>query len=115
MNEISNDFNYYIYDNYIGINIIRLKLKVLGEIEDIYEELEKIKKINNADFNYTLRYKGKFLKKEYKFEQLEVSNNSKFLLLNENIVKYTVTKFSNVGRNCFTYSIDSICFSPSQK
>lgn len=115
LNEISNEFNCFIYDNNIGINIIRLKLKVLGKIEDIFEELEKIKKINRIDFNYSLIYKGKSVKKEYTFEQLDVSNNSKFLLLNENIVKYTVTRFTNVMQNWFTYSIDGICFSPSQK
>lgn len=115
LKEISNKFNCFIYDNNIGINIIRLKLNVSGKVEDIYEELEKIKKINRTDFNYSLIYKGKSLKKEYTFEQLDVLNNSKFLLLNENIVKYTLSRFSSVGQNWFTYAIDGICFSSSQK
>ena len=113
--EIKNYFNYFIYDFTNGINIIRLKLKVLGKIEDIFDELEKIKKINRIECNYSLIYKGMSLKKDYNFEQLNLLNNSKFLLLKTNNIKYTISRFSNISQFWFTYSIDGICFSPSQK
>ena len=113
--EIKNYFNCFIYDFTNGINIIRLKLKVLGKIEDIFDELEKIQKINRIECNYTLIYKGMSLKKDYNFEQLDLLNNSKFLLLKTNNIKYTISRFSNISQFWFTYSIDGICFSPSQK
>ena len=115
INEISNYFNCFIYDYSNSLNIIRLKLKVLGKIDDIFDELEKIKKINRNECNYSLIYQGMSLKKEYTFEQLNVLNNCKILLLKEKNIKYTISRFSNIGQFWFTYSIDGICFSPSQK
>lgn len=44
INEVNNYFNCFIYDYSNSLNIIRLKLKVLGKIDDIFDELEKIKK-----------------------------------------------------------------------
>jgi len=115
INEISNYFNCFIYDYSNSLSIIRLKLKVIGKIEDIYDELEKINKINRNESNYSLIYQGMSLKKEYTFEQINVLNNSKFLLLKERNIKYIVSRFSNISQFWFTYSIDGICFSPSEK
>ena len=44
INEVSNYFTCFIYDYSNNLNIIRLKLKVLGKIDDVINELEKIKK-----------------------------------------------------------------------
>ena len=115
LNEITNYFNCFIYDYINGINIIRLKLKVIGKVDNIFEELEKIKRINKNEYNYSLIYKGVALNNEETFEQLNISNNCKFLLLNNKIVKYSLSRFLNVSQYWFTYSIDGICFSPSQK
>ena len=63
LREISNNFYCFIYIYSSGIKIIRLKLKVLGKIDDIFEELEKIKKLNKNENNCSLIYKGISLKK----------------------------------------------------
>ena len=115
LNKISNNFNCFIYDYTDGINIIRLNLKVLGKIDDIFIELEKLKKINRNEFNYTLVYNGKSLQNEYPFEQLNILNNAKFLLLKANNIKLTLSRFLNVSQYWYTYSVDGICFSSSQK
>ena len=115
LNKISNNFNCFIYDFTDGINIIRLNLKVLGKIDDIFIELEKLKKINRNEFNYTLVYNGKSLQNEYPFEQLNILNNAKFLLLKANNIKLTLSRFLNVSQYWYTYSVDGICFSSSQK
>ena len=115
LNKISNSFNCFIYDYSDGINIIRLNLKVLGKIDDIFLELEKLKKINRNEFNYTLVYNGKSLQNEYPFEQLNILNNAKFLLLKANNIKLTLSRFLNVSQYWYTYSVDGICFSSSQK
>ena len=115
LNKISNNFNCFIYDFTDGINIIRLNLKVLGKIDDIFLELEKLKKINRNEFNYTLVYNGKSLQNEYPFEQLNILNNAKFLLLKANNIKLTLSRFLNVSQYWYTYSVDGICFSSSQK
>ena len=115
LNKISNNFNCFIYDYTDGINIIRLNLKVLGKIDDIFLELEKLKKINRNEFNYTLVYNGKSLQNEYPFEQLNILNNAKFLLLKANNIKLTLSRFLNVSQYWYTYSVDGICFSSSQK
>ena len=115
LNKISNNFNCFIYDYSDGINIIRLNLKVLGKIDDIFIELEKLKKINRNEFNYTLVYNGKSLQNEYPFEQLNILNNAKFLLLKANNIKLTLSRFLTVSQYWYTYSVDGICFSSSQK
>ena len=112
--EITNDFNCFIYDYSDGMNIIRLKLKVLGNIDDIFEELQKIKKINTNEINYSLIYKGMLLKKDYTFEQLNIQNNCKILLLVEYNIKYTLSRFPLIGEFWYTYAVDGICFTPSQ-
>ena len=114
--KISNDFNCFI-SHYINGNydIIRLKLKVAGKVEDIFTELEKIKKINLEEKNYLLIFNKHEVKNEYTFEQLNLLNNSKFLLLSKNSVAYTISRYIDVRQYWFLYSIDGICFSPSQK
>ena len=114
LKEITNDFNCFIYDYSNGTNIIRLKLKVLGKIDDIFEELCKIKKTNTNEINYSLVYKGMSLKKDYTFEQLNIQNNCKILLLAENNIKYTLSRFPLVGEFWYNYAVDGICFIPSQ-
>lgn len=115
LDKISNNFNCFIYDYSDGINIIRLNLKVLGKVDDIFIELDKLKKINRNEFNYTLIYNGKYLQNQYSFEQLNILNSARFLLLKSNNIKYIVSRFSNVSQFWYTYTIDGICFSPSQK
>ena len=116
INEISNNFNCFIYDYFDGnSNIIKLKLNVLGKIEDIFEKLEKIKKINRNECNYSLIFKGKLLIKDYTYEQIDLLNNSKFLLLKEQKIKYTVSRYAAVSQYWFISSLDGICFSTSQK
>ena len=77
--------------------------------------MEKLKKINRNEFNYTLVYNGKSLQNEYPFEQLNILNNAKFLLLKANNIKLTLSRFLNVSQYWYTYSVDGICFSSSQK
>ena len=115
LNEITNTFNCFIHNYSNGVNIIRLKMKVLGKVGDIFEELEKSKKINIIEYSHLLLYNGMSLNNEETFEQLNVPNNCKFLLINNYIVKYTISRFLNVSQFWFTYAIDGICFSPSQK
>jgi hypothetical protein len=115
LNEITNTFNCFIHIYSNGVNIIRLKMKVLGKVGDIFEELEKSKKLNIIEYNNLLVYNGMSLNNEQTFEQLNVKNNCKFLLINNYIVKYTISRFLNVSQFWFTYTIDGICFSPSQK
>ena len=72
-NEIINDFNCFIFDYSSGINI-----KVLGKIDDIFEELRNIKKTNTNETNYSLIYKVMLLKNDFTFEQLNIQNNCKY-------------------------------------
>ena len=116
LNKISNYVTCFIYDYSNNIdNIIRLKIKVNGKVEDIFDELEKIKKIDNNECSYSLIYQGMLLKKEYTLEQINILNKSKFLLIKANNIKYLVSRFTNISQFWFTYAIDGICFSPSQK
>lgn len=115
LNKISNFFNCFIYNYFDVINIIRLKLKVLGKVDDIFIELEKLKKINRNECKYSLIYNGKSLQSEYTFEQLNILNNAKFLLLKENNIKYTISRFQKTNQFWYIYPIDGICFSSSKK
>lgn len=116
IDNISNDFNCFIthYSNG-SYDIIRLKLKVAGKVEDLYTELEKIKKINRKENNYLLIYNKNVAKNEYTFEQLNILDNAKFLLLSKNNVAYTISRYANLRQCWYLYSIDGICFSPSQQ
>ena len=91
INDVSNNFNCYITFIKEGtIDIIRLQLNVDGKVSDIIEELSKIKKINSDGDNYNLIYNKNFLKKENTFEQINIMNNSKILILE--IAKKTESK-----------------------
>ena len=116
MNLISNYFSCFIYDYTNGnIDIIRLKLKALGKVDDIFTELEKINKINLKENNYLLVYNKDIVKTEYTFENLNILNNSKFILLSKNKITYTVSRYINIKQYWYLYSLDGICFSTSQK
>lgn len=113
---ISNYFNCFIFDYSNGNNdIIRLRLKSSGKVEDIFTELEKINKLNIIKNNYTLIFNKDKLKEEYTFEQINLINNSKILLLVKNKVVYTVSRYINIRQSWYLYSLDGICFSPSKK
>lgn len=116
IDNISNDFNCFITHYSNGTyDIIRLKVKVAGKVEDLYTELEKIKKINRKENNYLLIYNKNVAKNEYTFEQLNILDNAKFLLLSKNNVAYTISRYANLRQCWYLYSIDGICFSPSQQ
>ena len=116
INDISNYFNCFIYSYSKGnTDIIRLKLKVLGKVEDIFTELEKIKKIEQNENIYNLIYKKNLLKNEYTFEQLDILNNAKFLIFEKSKVAYTVSRYINIRQFWFLHNLDGICFSPSKK
>ena len=116
LNEISNNISFLISEYSIdNINIIRLKIKVTGKVDDIFEELNKIKKIKKDECNYSLIFNGIVLKKETTFEQLNILNNCKLLLMSEHNIKYTLSRFVIVNQFWYSYSTDGICFSPSHK
>ena len=116
MNEVSNYINCFIYSYSKGnTDIFRLRLKVIGKVEDILTELEKIKKIDQNENIYSLIYNQNLLKKEYTFEQLNLLNNAKFLISSKSRVAYTVSRYINIRQYWYLYSLDGICFSPSQK
>lgn len=116
MNLISNYFTCFISDYTNGIiDIIRLKLKASGKVEDIFIELEKINKINLKENSYLLVFNKNILKTEYTFENLNVTNNSKIILLSSNKITYTVSRYINIKQFWYLYNLDGICFSPSQK
>ena len=73
INKLSNTFNCFLTElSNDNINIIRFKLKVIGKVEDILNELEKLKKINKEENDYSLIYQGKVLKNDFTFEQLNI-------------------------------------------
>jgi len=115
INEISSTFNCYITFILKGnINIIRLKLKVSGKVENIFEELEKIKKINLINNNYSLIYNKTTLKNELTFEQLKLENNAKMLILEISEQECKISRFQNIQKFWYISGIDGICFSPSE-
>ena len=115
MNEISNTFNCFISFILKGnIDIIRLKLNVAGKVENIFEELEKIKKINLNNNNYSLIYNKTLLSSETTFEQLNLENNSKMLILELSEQECKISRFQIVQKFWYFNNQDGICFSPSQ-
>ena len=116
MEKISNNINFIITEyTYGNINIIRTKIKVSGKIDDIFEELNKVKIIKKNQYEYSLIYNGMNLQKETTFEQLNMLNNCKLLLTSENNIKYIISRFTLVNQFWYSYSIDGICFSCSHK
>lgn len=116
INKISNYFNCLLFEyNKGNTDIIRLRLKVIGKVEDIFNELEKIKKINREENDYNLVYNGIQLKNDFTFEQLNICNNCKMMLLIKRNILYSISRFSIINKYWFTYSTDGICFSPSKR
>ena len=116
INQISNYFNCLLFEyNRGSTDIIRLKLKVIGKVEDIFNELEKIQKINREENDYNLFYNGMLLKNDFTFEQLNITNNCKIMLLIKNNVLYSISRFNIINKYWFTYSTDGICFNPSKR
>ena len=116
INKISNNF-YCLLTQLSNnkINVIRIKLKVIGKVEDIYNDLEKIMNIKKEEMDYSLIYNGNILKKDFTFEQLNVINNCKILLLKQKNKMLCVSRFQTINKFWFTYTIDGICFNPSEK
>lgn len=116
INKLSSTFNCFLTELSNGnINIIRFKLKVIGKVEDILYELEKLKKINKEECDYLLIYKGKVLKGDFTFEELRFLNDCKILLLKQKNIILCVSRYAITNKYWFTYSLDGICFSPSEK
>lgn len=114
--EINNDITFLIYYNIYGVNIIRLKLRTTGKVEDIFDELEKTHIINRKQDQYSIIFKGNLLKNGFTFEQLELLNNSKLLLLKESKdIVYKVKRFQKINQFWLASSGDGIGFSPSEK
>ena len=116
INDVSNNFNCYItFIKEEIIGIIRSQLNTDSKVSDTIEELSKIKKINSDGDNYNLIYNNNFLKKENTFEQINIMNNSKILILE--IAKKTESKicrFKTVNNGFLRISRDGICFSASE-
>lgn len=113
---ISNYFNCFILDYSNGnSDIIRMRLKASGKVDDIFIELEKLNKLNTKENNYMLIFNKDMLKKEYTFEQINLFNNSKILLLIKNKVTYTVSRYANTRQPWYLYNLDGICFSASKR
>ena len=116
LEEISNVFNCYITfilkDN---IDTIRLKLKVAGNVENIFEELSKLNRINQSNNNnYSLIYNKTILQNENTFEQLKLENNTKMLIIEKVETECKISRFTTVQRYWPIYRQDGICFSPSE-
>ena len=111
LEKISNTFNCFInFHNEGNLNSFRLKLKVSGKVDEIFEILENIKLINRNIGKYLLIYNGIIAKEDFSFEQLNIKNNSKFLLLYEKSVKYSISRFKNISEYWSVNGIDGISF-----
>lgn len=114
-NEILNYFNCYItFMSKGNIDIVRLKLKVDGKVSDIFDELNKLKKINSEEKNYVLIYNKSQLAKENTFEQLNICNKAKILILEMNETEKKINRFLKSKKFWCNYDNDGICFSPSE-
>ena len=112
---ISNFFNCYIVFIVKGnIDIVRLKLKVDGIVENIFEELSKLNKINLLISNYSLVYNKCILKEETSFENLNISNNAKILIYESSLPELKISRFSLTNKFWYSYNQDGITFSVTQ-
>ena len=118
LSEISNIFTCYItIMRKENMEKIRLKLPVEGTVQNIFEELSKLKKINDVFNDYSLIYNKNRLNNNNSFDQIKIENNAKILLLssNEVLIEKQILRFGQEGGGWF-YNInnDAICFSPSE-
>lgn len=115
INEVTNTFICFILFIIKGsIDTIRLKLKASGKVENIFEELSKIKKININNNNYSLIYKKTELKNETTFEQLKLKDNTKMLILEIKELEKKITRFQIIQKYWYCYNRDGICFSVNE-
>ena len=115
MKEISNYLvSYLIFSSKGNNDIIRLKLKVDGKVENIFEELIKIKKINIENDKYSLIYNKTLLKNENTFEQLKLKNNEKILIIKTKLKEKKVNRFTLINDYWYSYKQDGISFSVSK-
>lgn len=115
INEVTNTFICFILFIIKGsIETIRLKLKASGKVENIFEELSKIKKINISNNNYSLIYKKTELKNETTFEQLKLKDNAKMLILEIKELEKKITRFQIIQKYWYCYNRDGICFSVNE-
>ena len=115
--EISNFFNCYIISlkKTFKKEIIRLKLKSEGTVKDIIEELIKIDKVQKDFVNgISLILNKKKLKEENTFEQINLLNNSKILIMESELIEYKVYRFNYCKKYGLLNSYDGICFSVSE-
>ncbi len=106
---------YIIYMSKEINDVIRLKLKVDGKVENIFEELIKIKKINAENINnYSLLHNKIKLKPENTFEQLQFMNNAKILILENKNIEKKVCRYSILNEYWYSYNKDGITFSVSK-
>ena len=109
---ITNYFNCFIVFIIKGnIDMIRLKLKVDGKVENIFEELSKINKINITKFNYNLVYNKSMLKNETTFEQLKLQNNAKILIYETSTIEYKISRYLSIQKFWYSNIQDGISFS----
>ena len=115
LNEVSNTFNCFIYFILKGnYDVIRLKLKVSGKVENIFEELSKIKKINLKSNNYLLMHNKNILHNEISFEQLNFFNNAKILILETKPLELKISRYQLTQKFWYIISQDGIVFSVSK-
>lgn len=117
LNLLSSDF--YCYINFIrkqdNEELIRIKVKSSGKVEDILTQLEKINKINLDENNYSLYLNGKQLKEEENFMNIKIKNNCKILILEEgNVTKHTVIRLLKPRLSWSMNPIDGISFCTSK-
>ena len=109
---VSNFFYCFIVYMIKGnIDIIRLKLKAGGIVENICEELSKINKINLQKFNYYLLYNKSLLKNETSFEQLNLPNNAKILIYESSELEYKISRYQIIQKYFYCNYQDGITFS----
>ena len=112
--EISNIFICYITNILNGnFDITRLKLNISGKVENIFEELVKLNKINLNNNNYSLICNKNILKNDATFEQLKLKNNSKMIIIETPEKESKISRFKTIHRFWPSLVQDGICFSAS--
>ena len=113
--EISNIFICYITKILNGnFDITRLKLNVSGKVENIFEELVKLNKINLDKNNYSLIYNKNILKNEATFEHLKLKKSSKMIIIETQEKESKISRFRKINKFWLSLIQDGICFSVSE-